>query len=1054
MNKIKLLNKPFKYVSLLALLFMIVACGGSGSKSQLKSADDLDNPETVAPIAPLGFSDPSEGVPLLDAQPLYTPVDVGTREVRLPEGVQMLLEINEPFEFLIQRPKSHLTEEELETGFDYKCQYASTQLSDDSEEYVFFTEELLDPGNAQQFVEHPDSDDPDNPFFYVVQDCYSSTSQIVRNGDLVTIRVRTSPLPNESFIGRVNYGSVSETFTVKTADADITPDIFVFEEVLAGNTPDLLLGSGENVLKGLVPNREYEIYIQLKGTNHPTVVSISDTDNRVPFNLDGNGAVVPLDPVPTFDHDNNPETDQIPQTQNVEYKIASNGTYTTENQNFPALSALAPFSLYRNVIPLDGAVEPPESVLEEIAFLEEIRSQNLDSADLVTGMPIYLKFISPGSAEEKFEITFSVGDQSITLPVELETDTAPALSTIGETFNDTVVSADNPEVVEITVGAINESIPFEVSGEALWCILPCSDGRTAAPGIVQPYEVIRLFTPIREPDTTVISTLTVGSDSDAQTVEFVYHTESADMTPDEFNLVGGSIANLEYFVEALNITGINTLTEFTAEGGQLSLNGGQDWLTSGELPGDGDSLSVLVRVQAGSERFVETQGVFTIGGVSATMTVVSTGGFPPSGEVIFPPQNALTVSDSVYVRIKGIPAVEDGEPIVDTIAKVIFSNSEEVEFSLEEQVLSLPGDNSQAANYFAGYAPLQEGENTLSIALIDEGGEISEAVILSVVRGTEGLQHPNVGGQPDISIGQDMDFNPNTNDLYVLQSGVKSVIQIDLDNEQSPGLRTTLIDSGALPGNLFGLVYNENKNRIAVSSSTSSGRLTEFNVSGEEPEIISDIGDVGDEIGELGAISTPQQLTYDPERGYYLVNNQNGQKNITQVDEGTGNRRTLLPNDANNGGFKSRSSVAVVDGIPGDDGDVYYAKQHNTGRLYKITAVGDHDTLQDTPPIREEILSDLDGTFAIDYSKDYNYLVLAAADTLYFVDLSVEAENEPVYMTEILGSDTFPADGANKFTNITAITAPLGKHYVYVVDVDKVLAIDLLSGERVIVSQN
>ncbi|KMT64052.1 hypothetical protein [Catenovulum maritimum] len=241
-------NIGSRVFALATLPFLITGCGNTDDDNIIVDLGE----DAKSSLSSLGMNDTS-------GRRLDTPIDVQTVVISgLADNETTLLSINKPFEFLVERKRDNLTAEELAGNLSNACEKALDGLLNSDSDYVIYTNEVIIPG--------PDSVDQETG--EPIRDCYSNHSQVVMNGDKVTIRVRTSPEPQSELIGRVNFGDTVESFSVITGDKDLTPEEFVFYE-----GTQLI----DNPFSGLVAGREYQINFDIKDTDYTTVVELSDS---------------------------------------------------------------------------------------------------------------------------------------------------------------------------------------------------------------------------------------------------------------------------------------------------------------------------------------------------------------------------------------------------------------------------------------------------------------------------------------------------------------------------------------------------------------------------------------------------------------------------------------------------------------------------------------------------------------------------------------------------------------------------------------------------------
>lgn len=119
-----------------------------------------------------------------------------------------------------------------------------------------------------------------------------------------------------------------------------------------------------------------------------------------------------------------------------------------------------------------------------------------------------------------------------------------------------------------------------------------------------------------------LSLTACGGGSDASTDSDKTEETSKDTTPDNFTL--SSIADVALYTQVNSntviVTGINTATSISIEGGEYAINGGEFTQSESQV---NNQDSVVVRLSSANSFLTETSALLTIGGIKQTFTVTT-----------------------------------------------------------------------------------------------------------------------------------------------------------------------------------------------------------------------------------------------------------------------------------------------------------------------------------------------------------------------------------------------------------------------------------------------
>ncbi len=284
--------------------------------------------------------------------------------------------------------------------------------------------------------------------------------------------------------------------------------------------------------------------------------------------------------------------------------------------------------------------------------------------------------------------------------------------------------------------------------------------------------------------TSVGTVLTVGGVS----ATFTVTTEARDVSPDQFSFADQEGVNLDTATESdpVTIQGINDSTPVSIEGGDYSINGGEFTNADGVVePGQ----SIVVRGTSASTVSSGVDVILTVGEeatglITDTFTITTFADTAaPVGTIAFPPPVSMTANEGVFVR----GTASDDYSGVDSITILVNGVDSGVEVE----------SNDDFATWEAsGQVPLAEGDNTISISALDSSGNQDEVTSVTVRRTRFDDAFPNEDVTYDNITGMALDLRDGQKkalSVSYIEDGSPSAITVtDLDT----GLRNKIVVSG------------------------------------------------------------------------------------------------------------------------------------------------------------------------------------------------------------------------------------------------------------------
>jgi len=483
---------------------------------------------------------------------------------------------------------------------------------------------------------------------------FGAGSGIVRNGDLVSVRVTASAQNSTTITATLTIGGVPGSFSVTTAAfvADTTPDAFSFT-------------AATSVAVGSIQTSNA---ITVTGINTATPISITGGSYRI-----NGGAYTSAAGTVSAG-----QTVDIQQTASASYSTQTNAVLTIG-------TVTASYSVTTGSYAPDAVPDPfefPVSVTHgvllsstQVSWPLEVRGINIPSAISITGGQynvnggsyttatgtvnaldvITVRLSASASFGTTTSAVLTIGGVSATFSVDtLLIDTKPDPFVFTPIFNVPLAGPRQRNSNEIVVTGINAPAPITVDG-GFYSIdsgpFVTTPGTVAAGSRVTVMDVAR-----DEPGAASLVTLTIGGVS----AKFITVTTGGDTVSDVmiFDSLATGYPRLGVNSNPVTVTGIDAPVPITVSGGAYSINGGGYTSDLGVVVA-GD----VVRLAASpgpSNGDVTTVSV-TVGTVVSTYTVTTQSpadDFPDVPRIpgnLDSPLNSTITSEPIIVRGFNVP---------------------------------------------------------------------------------------------------------------------------------------------------------------------------------------------------------------------------------------------------------------------------------------------------------------------------------------------------------------------------------------------------------------
>ena len=327
----------------------------------------------------------------------------------------------------------------------------------------------------------------------------------------------------------------------------------------------------------------------------------------------------------------------------------------------------------------------------------------------------------------------------------------PAPDTSPNNFSfEAVTGAQRGEVytASVTVSGINTATPVSIEG-GLFAI---GEAELVEEGQVTNGQSITVqVTASDQFSTESTATLTVGDKS----ADFTVTTEAQDLEPEPFTFEGQTDAEFDtaYISSPITVSGINDATPISIESGEFEIDGSGDEFTPVADANATVNAGQTVRVRVTSADAVSqtTQATITIGNQTGTFSVTTFADTQaPVAEIAFPPPMSMTAHTELTVR----GTVTDDYSDVAQVAVLINGADSGVPITPVEDEAN-PG----VYNWSAQITLTEDDDHTVIVTTMDSAGNInSEAASVMVTQGSLDNAFPNANNPYGAIVSGVLDF--------------------------------------------------------------------------------------------------------------------------------------------------------------------------------------------------------------------------------------------------------------------------------------------------------
>ncbi len=382
----------------------------------------------------------------------------------------------------------------------------------------------------------------------------------------------------------------------------------------------------------------------------------------------------------------------------------------------------------------------------------------------------------------------------------------------------------------------------------------------------------------------------------------------ADLVPDPFELGGVLSAEPHTFAESdsVMLSGFNTATDITIEGGEYAINNGDFTSVAGTLL---PTQTITVRVNAPSMLGQSHPITLTVGGVSDSLEVMSADLTPPTIQMMYPAVNSLTDQPTIPLRVSAVDTLSD-------VVSVTATNQNNQAF-----------DVMQNEGEWWLDADLDVGMNTITLAATDSAGNTAQVPVY-------------VQREMILTRVQDIVHDSQNNRVFYIDTQAGLLLSMDVGTEAVTvvsDLNTwPELTESAVPMAVGASVSNR---IVYVFEYTSSALWTVDTTTGEYEKVYN----VGDEFSDKNW--TDMVLNADATLAYLLHNN-----GVVKVDLTSGQAQSILQTDnANNGVFDTYFNIELshalqklyissfsYGSVPGESESSF------NGRIYELDTAGNN----------------------------------------------------------------------------------------------------------------
>ncbi|MBL8470958.1 MAG: PKD domain-containing protein [Rhodocyclaceae bacterium] len=437
---------------------------------------------------------------------------------------------------------------------------------------------------------------------------FTSEPGTISNGQGIRVQVQASANYATTTTAVVTIGSVSGSFSVTTAEQDITPDPVSFTPVTDAARNTLYISSSIGIwgVNAPVPisitGGEYSIgggtYTSAAGTiNKGQTVRVRQTSS--PSYATKTTVVLTLG------------------TVTVPFDVTTSGVDTTPDAfSFPAVSdALPSTPVTSAAASISGINSPAPISITGGEYSVAGGAFTAASGSITNGQSVRVRLTSSPNYQGVATATLTIGGVSsafnVTTGAQDTTPNAFAFNQVNGAMPSTLVSS-----AAVTIGGINAPSPISVSGGEY----SINGGAyTAANGTINNGQTVSVrLTSSAAYETPTSATLTIGGVS----ANFTVTTAVLDTTPSQFSFAStsGVTPGATVTSGSASIWGINGPAPISVNGGEYSINGGTFTSSDGTVS---NGQTVRVRQIASSSFSTQTTAALTVGGVSAGYSVTT-----------------------------------------------------------------------------------------------------------------------------------------------------------------------------------------------------------------------------------------------------------------------------------------------------------------------------------------------------------------------------------------------------------------------------------------------
>lgn len=480
--------------------------------------------------------------------------------------------------------------------------------------------------------------------------------------------------------------------------------------------------------------------------------------------------------------------------------------------------------------------------------------------------------------------------------------------------------------------------------------------------------------------------------------------------------------------EAVTITGINTPVTVTVKNGQYKLGGGSFRSNESDAV-DNDKLTLQ-----GTAPTIpgETQTVtVTVGDYTTTFDIVARDDTEaPEAAFVFPPPMTATEGDTVIVR----GTAEDELSAVSRVTLTVSNDDSVTDYEVESDDLS----------NWKQKVSLGPGENTITLQAEDAlGNKVSKEEQQSVTVVQQAFSEAFPDDEVTIEEPQSLVFDEARDRILVTDFSENRIVSVDLaTGSRSVFLQLDDEEREVGVGRPSGLVLDAPRNRLLVNGDTVEGAsILGVDLDTKEVTLINSRETPNE---DQPAFATPRGMAVDPTDPDQVFVLASGTDNLARLDLSTGQRTLVSSNDMPNSGpgFDFPTQLLVDNAknralVGQSNSDSILSVDLETGLREVYLA---EDVPERTPrTLIRSLISD-----------DIEQRILAFEGYTRAL-WSVEEDSREV--TVISGTDVpYSHNPLGRFIDMAL--APNGEFVVGVdFDVNAVYAIDLTTGERLVVSK-